>query len=202
VRAWEHSTFVFLSTNPEHEPGGVEETWLAVMAELVTLGASVQFVCVSDSPLAPAARSLGVTVAPYLLDRWNVVRSRSRLRKYLKRYEPVVAHSTGTEADLLLRWAVRPLPMIAIATTLTESEAQATRRRSLIDSLMRRFDEAGIARTDAVFVPSDTVRDAAIAAGVPEERIVIDTPAPDPTQSVARYLNIYRGLMATRGAGR
>jgi len=199
--AWERSTFVFISTNTSHDKDGVEETWLAVMARLVRLGASVQFICVADSPLAPHARSLGVTVAPYILDRWNVVRSRSRLRKYLRRYDPVVAHSTGTEADLLLRWAVRPMPSVAIATTLTVAQAQATRRRRPVDSLMRRFDETAIARTNAVFVPSEDLVGEVQSAGVAVDRIVLDPPSADPTASVERHLAVYREFMARRGEG-
>jgi len=199
--AWERSTFVFISTNTSHDKDGVEEAWLAVMARLVRLGASVQFICIADSPLAPHARSLGVTVAPYILDRWNVVRSRSRLRKYLRRYDPVVAHSTGTEADLLLRWAVRPLPTVAIATTLTVAQAQATRRRKPLDSLMRRFDETAIARTDAVFVPSEDLVGEVQSAGVEVDRIVLDPPSADPTASVERHLAVYREFMARRGEG-
>ena len=199
--AWERSTFVFISTNTSHDKDGVEETWLAVMARLVRLGASVQFICIADSPLAPHARSLGVTVAPYILDRWNVVRSRSRLRKYLRRYDPVVAHSTGTEADLLLRWAVRPLPTVAIATTLTVAQAQATRRRRPVDRLMRRFDETAIARTDAVFVPSEDLVGEVQSAGVAVDRIVLDPPSADPTASVERHLAVYREFMARRGEG-
>ena len=199
--AWERSTFVFISTNTSHDKDGVEEAWLAVMARLVRLGASVQFICIADSPLAPHARSLGVTVAPYILDRWNVVRSRSRLRKYLRRYDPVVAHSTGTEADLLLRWAVRPLPTVAIATTLTVAQAQATRRRKPLDSLMRRFDETAIARTDAVFVPSEDLVGEVQSAGVAVDRIVLDPPSADPTASVERHLAVYREFMARRGEG-
>ena len=199
--AWERSTFVFISTNTSHDKDGVEETWLAVMAQLVRLGASVQFICIADSPLAPHARSLGVTVAPYILDRWNVVRSRSRLRKYLRRYDPVVAHSTGTEADLLLRWAVRPLPTVAIATTLTVAQAQATRRRRPVDRLMRRFDETAIARTDAIFVPSEDLVGEVQSAGVAVDRIVLDPPSADPTASVERHLAVYREFMARRGEG-
>ena len=91
MRGWAQSTFVFVSTNTHPVQGGVEETWLAVMAELVRLGATVQLLCISGSGFADDARAAGVTVAPYILDKWNVVRSRSRLRKYLKRYEPVCA---------------------------------------------------------------------------------------------------------------
>jgi hypothetical protein len=202
VRGWRESTFVFISANPEHLPGGVEETWLAVMAALVENGATVQFICVAGSPLAGPAHSLGVRVTPYLLDRWNVVRSRSRLRKFLKRYEPVCAHSTGLEADLLLRWAARTVPNVCVASTLTESLAQATRRGPTIDNLMRHFDDTGIERVDAVFVPTEDIIGEVQAAGVPVERIVLDPPSADPTVSVARHLRVYRAFMAARGSAR
>jgi len=199
MRTWDQSTFVFLSTNPENQPGGVEENWLAVMSALVKLGAAVEFACVADSRLAEPARTLGVTVAPYVLDKWNVVRSRSRLRKYLQRYDPVCAHSTGTEADLLLRWAVRKLPQVRIATTLTRRLAQPTRRRRPIDTLMRRFDDTGIERTDAIFVPTPELAAEVIAEGLPPDRVILDPPAPDPAASVGRHIAVYRGLMAQRG---
>lgn len=202
MRGWRESTFVFLSTNPEHLSGGVEETWLAVMAGLVESGATVQFICVTGSPLAEPARSLGVDVSPYVLDRWNVVRSRSRLRKFLRRYEPVCAHSTGLEADLLLRWAVRAVPNVRTASTLTESLAQATRRRRTMDSLMRHFDDTGIERTDAVFVPTEDLIGEVQAAGVAPERIVLDPPDSDPAASIKRHMVVYRAFMAARGSAR
>ena len=202
MRAWSESTFVFLSANAEHLPGGVEETWLAVMAALVENGATVQFICAVGSPLAESARSLGVFVSPWVLDNWNLVRSRSRLRKFLRRYEPVCAHSTGLEADLLLRWAVRTLPDVRIASTLTESLAQATRRRPAMETLMRHFDDAGIERTDAVFVPTQDLIGEVQVAGVAPERIVLDPPDSDPAASVKRHLDVYRAFMAARGSAR
>ena len=73
------------------------------------------------TPMAEWARSLpGIQVDPYILDKWNVIRARSRLRKYLKRYLPVAAHSTGIEADLLLRWAARKVPVVKVAHTMTD----------------------------------------------------------------------------------
>ena len=83
MRSWRESTFVFVTTNTTYGPDSVEERWLPVMSELVQLGASVQLLCDAHSPFAETARSVGVAVGPYVLDRWNVIRSRSRLRKYL-----------------------------------------------------------------------------------------------------------------------
>ena len=203
MRPWSETTFVFVTTNSVYGPGSVEERWLPVMSELVQLGASVQLLCDARSPLADVARSLGVTVGPYILDRWNVIRSRSRLRKYLIRYQPVAVHSTGIEADLLARWAARILPGVAVVTTLTDASPQATRRRRPMDALMRRFDEAGIGSSAAVFVTSEDLVGEVQAAGIPAEKIVLDPPeegsSATPAASVARHLAVYRQLVASRG---
>ena len=202
MRTWEQSTFVFMSTNLSHEAGCIEMSWLPVMAELVKRGATVHFIVMAESPLAEPARELGVTVAPYILDKWNVIRSRSRLRKYLRRYEPVAAHSTGLEADLLLRWAARKVRNVAIVTTVADVSRQATRRRRPIDALMRRFDETGITGSAAVFVGSEALVGEVQAIGVPAERVVLDSLADDEAErdSVKRHLAVYRSLMAGRGS--
>ncbi len=205
MRYFDHSTFLFISTNAEHAPDGVEQRWLAVMSELVQLGSTVHFICFAESPLADPARSLGVTIAPYILDKWNVIRSRSRLRKYLRRYEPVCAHSTGVEADLLLRWSARKVPSVRIAATLA-ADPQRTRRRRPIDALMIRFDEAGLSREDAVFLTREDLLPEILAAGVPASRIVLDldgqtAAGDDLAASVTRHLEVYRTFMASRGQG-
>ncbi len=199
--SWRQATFVFISTNTTHDEGGVEERWLPVMGELVRLGATVNFLCFSDSQLAAPARALGVEVSQYILDKWNVVRSRSRLRKYLRRYEPVCAHSTGVEADLLLRWAARKVPQVRIATTLAVG-ASRTRRRGPVNALMQRLDDAGLSREDAVFVDSDELAEAARASGVPEERIVPDVPDGEPgsvAERVRRHIGVYNSFVKERG---
>ena len=203
MRAWSESTFVFVSTNPRHEDGGVEDRWFDVMAELLRLGANVRFLCVMGSPAGERARKLGVEVDPYILDKWNVVRSRSRLRKYLKRYVPVAVHSTGLEADLLARWAARKVPQTCTAVTLV-AEPQGTRRRRPIDALMRRYDELGMRSVDMVFVESAELAEEVASAGVLADRIVLDPPArsaEDHRATVSRHVGFYRHLMAGRGAG-
>lgn len=197
MRPFALSTFIFISTNAEHAPDGVEQRWLAVMSELVQLGSTVHFICFVESPLAEPARSIGVTVAPYILDKWNLIRSSSRLRKYLLRYDPVCAHSTGVEADLLLRWAARRLPTVRIAATLAP-EHQRTRRRRPIDALMFRFDEAGLRREDAVFLAHEDLIQEVLAAGVPPEKIIVDG---DIAHSASLHMDVYRTFMASRGHG-
>ena len=206
MRAWSESTFVFVTTNAHYGPGSVEERWLPVMSELVQLGASVQLLCDAHSPLAETARSVGVAVVPYVLDRWNVIRSRSRLRKYLQRYRPVAVHSTGLEADLLTRWAARVLPDVAVVATLTDGNPQATRRKRPIDALMRRFDEAGMGTSAAIFVTTEDLIGEVQSANIPAEKIIFDPleegPSATPVASVRRHLEVYRALMASLGQAR
>ncbi len=203
MRRWEDSVFVFISTNTVHVEGGVEERWIPVMQALMAKGAGVRFLAVMGSPMGEWARELGIQVDPYILDKWNVVRSRSRLRKYLKRYVPVAAHSTGLEADLLLRWAARKVPETAAIHTLT-SLPQQTRRRRPINALMRRFDEVGMRSSAAVFVGDESLAAEVRSAGVAAERVVLDPPSQDPADeraSIAVHLALYQDLMAQRGAG-
>lgn len=202
MRTWSDSTFVFLSTNQNHDVGGVEERWLLVMGELCRLGATVHYLCLSESPTEQPARALGVEVTPYILDKWNPVRARSRLRKYLRRYVPVCAHSTGLEADLILRWSARRVPEVEIAHTLPAGDQQPSRRRPSLDALMRRFDETGMRTAAAVFVESTAARDEVLAAHVVAERVILDPPGTTPAdqrESVARHIALYRELMAHRG---
>ncbi len=202
MRSWSDSTFVFISANPRHDVGGVEDRWFALMAELLRLGASVRFLCLMDSPAGERARALGATVDPYILDKWNVVRSRSRLRKYLRRHEPVAAHSTGLEADLLLRWAARKVPSVEVVHTMA-AHPQGTRRRGPVDKLMRRFDELGMRSAAAVVVDSDAIRLEVLLAGVPTDKIVTE-PSGEGSErrSVQVHLDLYRRLMAGRGQRR
>lgn len=197
MRRFEDSTFVFISTNSHHTPGCVEERWLPVIAALEERGARIRMLALTHSRLAQWATGNGLHVDPYLLDRWNVVRARSRLRKYLMRYDPVVAHSTGVEADLLLRWATRVLPDTRIAHTLTE-EPQDTRRRIPVNALMRRFDEIGMRKhADAVFVPDEAMAAQLHHAGVHDAAVIIDPPDEG---SLERHLSVYRRFMAEGGS--
>ena len=113
-RAWDQSTFVFLSSRSGESLGRVERRMLASIAALVERGATVLVICGPRSPLAEAAAALGATIAPYRLEIGRYLRVASRLRKYLSRYQPVCAHSTGLRADLLVRWAARDLPVAVV----------------------------------------------------------------------------------------
>jgi len=200
MRSWSESTFGFISTTPRHDEGGVEDRWFQVMEELCRKGANVRFLCLMGSPAGERARALGVEVDPYILDKRNVIRSRSRLRKYFKRYVPVAVHSTGLEADLLTRWAARKVPVVCIVHTLSV-DGQATRRRRPIDAMFRWLDEVGMRRVAAVFVPNDELADEVRGAGVDTGRIVLDPPSSTSQQSITRHIEVYSALMKERGKG-
>jgi hypothetical protein len=200
MRPWSESTFVFISTNPRHDDGGVEDRWFAVMEDLQHRGANVRFLCLMGSPAGERARAMGVNVDPYILDKWNVIRSRSRLRKYLKRYVPIAVHSTGLEADLLSRWAARKVPQTRAAVTLAD-DPQGTRRRNPIDRLMRRYDELGMRSLAAVFCESDVLVAEVRSAGVKPSRIVLDPPGSSAEECVARHVKVYSEFMRERGNG-
>lgn len=201
MRRWADSTFVFVSANESFEPGCVEERWLPVMRALAEKGAIVRVLASSHSPFSAAAREIrGVSVAPYLLEKWNIVRSRSRLRKYLRRLEPVVVHSTGLEADLVVRWAARKVPSTHVVHTVTAGPPGLRKRTRPIDTLMRRYDELGMRTAAAVFVDDEALADEVRSAGVPPQRILLAGAGPgEKTRSVTAHLELYRDLMAERG---
>lgn len=200
MRSWNASTFVFISANTRHEPGCVEERWLPVMRALSEHGAAVRFLVLPGSRVGELARAQGIAVDPYILDEWNVIRSHSRLRKYLRRYLPVAAHSTGLEADLMLRWAARKVPEVEVVHTLAGTFGQ-TRRKRPVEALMRRFDELGMRSAACVIVVDDLAAEEVREAGVVQDRIRIE-PGGGSSASIKAHLDLYRALMARRGAAR
>lgn len=193
---WKDATFIFISTNARHDDEGVEALWLDVMEALSSRGATVRLLALSSSETLERASERGIAVDVYTLDAWNVIRARSRLRKYLRRYGPVAAHSTGLEADLMLRWAARKIPGLAVVHTLSTS-AQGTRRRRPIEALMRRFDELGMRSAAAVFVEDEDLLVEVRSAGVPPERVLLESTAASLRPAVVeRHLRLYQDLMA------
>jgi len=178
------STFLFVSSRSADTLGRVERRWLKVWEELVRSGATVLLICPPRSPLEVPARRVGVQIAPYRLDRLNLVRTASRLRKYMRRYRPAVAHSTGYEADIVLRRAARDLPVKVVTSVLCGS--WPPRGLGPISTrFKRRLDRRTLKRCDAVMADCRELADRLVeAAGVDRARIVIDPPS----VSLARVL--------------
>lgn len=164
------------------------------MRALLDTGATVRFLVPADSPAAEAARTAGVPADQYLLDEWNVIRARSRMRKYLLRYAPIAVHSTGVEADLIVRWAARKVAGTRVVHTLTD-DPQGTRRKRPMDALMRRFDEFGMRTSDAVFVTTDALGDEVTHAGVAPARVIVIPDTIDEMNLVRRHMELYRDFL-------
>jgi len=197
MRGWNRATILFISTAAELEPGGVEERWFAVAQELMELGASVRLRAPLNADVVKRAHEVGIQVDPYMLDKWNVVRTRSRLRKYLKRYRPSVVHSTGAEADALLRWAARRVPGMRVVHTLRSTPTKGIRRTLVI--AVRRLAELNLASVRFVFAETEQRLDEARAAGLSDDRIALDPPARDSAalaECVRMHVDLYWRLIS------
>lgn len=170
-----NSTFLFVSSRSSDTLGRVERRWLRVIEALIGRGATVLFIGPPRSAMEAPARALGVTIAPYRLDKLNLVRTRSRMRKYLKRYRPAVAHSTGYEADVLLRWAAKDLPVKVASSALCS--AWPPIGFNFFDTwVRRRLDRDSLPRVDAFFADCGDLVERFAAAGVSRERVMLDPP--------------------------
>ncbi|GAB4284808.1 MAG: glycosyltransferase family 4 protein [Coriobacteriia bacterium] len=179
------STFLFVSSRSADTLGRVERRWLKVWEELVRSGATVLLICPPRSPLEVPARRAGVQIAPYRLDRLNLVRTASRLRKYMRRYQPAVAHSTGYEADIVLRHAARDLPVKVVTSVLCGSWPPRG-LGAIGSSFKRRLDRHTLSRCDAVMTDCRELADRMVEiAEVDRARIVVDPPS----VSLARVLS-------------
>jgi glycosyltransferase involved in cell wall biosynthesis len=177
VTDFKDTTFLFITSRSAGDTlGRVERRWLRVMKALIERGATVLVICPLRAPLEDRARALGATIAPYRMDKRNLVRTRSRLRKYLKRYRPVVAHATGFHADLLLRRAARGLP-VKVAVSLMCGKWPPQGKRPLSRLLRRRADARSLGRVDTFFVDCTALTADLTAAGVSPERVVFDPPS-------------------------
>jgi glycosyltransferase involved in cell wall biosynthesis len=173
-----HATFVFLSSRTGPAMGRIERRLLRVMAALVEEGATVNFICQPDSPAVAAAREAGANVAPYKLVKVNYLRTRSRLKKYLMRYNPVVAHSTGFEADVLLRMAAEDLPVKVVNSV--HCAAWPRRRTSRSSATLRkRLDAKTLSRVDVLAADCSWLADQLADAGLDVRRVVLDPPSVD-----------------------
>lgn len=165
--------------------GRVERRMLRVMAALVEAGAQVNVICTPRGPLERAAREMGLEVAPYHLDTLNFLRTRSRVRKYLRRYDPVVVHSTGLEADLIARWAARELKTAAV-DSITCVDWPRSGSTALTRSISRFLDVSTIEDADAIVTDCATFANKLVDLGVPAERIMLDPPSIDVAEVLAQ----------------
>lgn len=180
MRAMRDSTFVFVSSRGVDGLAVTDRRLLDVMAALLAEDAHVNLVCRPTSLLVDPARRLGVEVAPYRLDKVNLVRTRSRLRKYLRRYDPPVAHADGWIANVLLRLAAAPLPLKIVNGI--ECSTVEPPRAGFLGQADARLDARTLPRVDAFVAECAQAADALVQRGVPRERIEVIVPGTDVTR--------------------
>lgn len=199
-RDFKSSTFVFVSSRQSPTMGRVERRMIKVMAALVERGSTVLVICAPKSRMADAATAIGVEVAPYHLDRFNFIRTRSRVRKYLQRHRPVVVHSTGLEADLIARSAARDLPTAAV-NTITCVDWPRRGTSLLARGLRRWIDGRSLAHADAIVTDCKLLGSCLVDAGVDSERIMVDPPSIDIAEVQAQAAVDVSAAMPTRTTG-
>lgn len=179
------STFVFVSSRPGPVMGRVERRMLRVMAALRERGATVMLICAPRSPMAAKAREHGIEVAFYALDRINFIRTRSRMRKYFRRFGPDVVHSTGVEADLLVRHAARELATRVVNTMVCSDWPRGS--SSLFSRLVtRKLDARSLDGADVLVCDCDRLAARLIESGVEKGHTLIDPPSIDIAEVMAQ----------------
>jgi len=194
----EGSTFVFVSSRIRFHM--LDRRLLDVMAGLIAEGAHVHLVCRPSSPVLEPARALGVTVAPYRLDKVNVLRTRSRLRKYLRRYQPVLAHSVGNVANVLLRLAAGPLD-IPVVNSIGCAPWPPYSPRGIRGRMWRRLDRRTFPRVDAFVADCAPAEPLLREAGLEPRRVEVIVPGVDVrrVQRVAQNASVPRPASQATG---
>lgn len=178
ARDFSSSTFVFITGRVTPTTGRIERRLLRVMEALLARGAGVHLIYVPGHPIASQAKELGVEVAPYRLGGLNFFRTLSRVRKYLKRYRPVVVHSTGLAADLISRIAASGLKA-AVVNSLACIAWPRKGANPVVKALRRYLDTVTINRVDFFVVDSESLITPLTSLGVPGDCILVDPPSID-----------------------
>lgn len=154
--------------------GGGEVHLLNVASACRDAGMDVHVICQPGGELESAARALGVTVAPYRLGRRNMLRTVSRMRKYIRRNGIRIVHSGGVLANVVARLAARGLPVCVVTTVQVESDAavfDGAGRRGVW--VRRGLERATRSRTDRFVTVSEAVARVLVAEGVDESRVIV-----------------------------
>ena len=177
-RMLEGSSVLFLSSRVGEEIGRTERRLLATMRAAAEQGAHVHFIGVPRGALVAAAREAGHQTAVYRLDTSNIIRTRSRLRKYLRRYAVRLAHSTGFEADVILRLASRGQP-VRVVNSLTRNAWPPSGIRGPFRMLDETLQLRTLPRADGFLVDAHDMRSELIARGIDSDAVVLDPPTID-----------------------
>lgn len=171
-------TFVFVTSCTGPRLGRVERRLLEVMKALIAKGASVHVIGTPRGRLVEPARELGAQVAPFRISRAGAIQSATRIRAYLRRVGPQVAHSTGWLADYLLRQAGGP-SSVKVVNSIDCIAWPPLGGNGLATALYRTLDRTNLSRADAIVIDCVELGEPLVNAGVELERIYYDPPSVD-----------------------
>lgn len=179
------ASFVFLSSHSGEALSRMDRRMLRVMKALQERGATVQLVATPNSRTEAAALTQGIEVAPYHLDKYNYFRTRSRMRKYLERYHPVIVQSSGYEADIIARWAAKDMHTTAV-NTIAGCDWPREAGGPISRAVRRWFDRTTLDLVGAVVADCQELADRLIAAGLAPEAVVVDRPSIDIAETLTQ----------------
>lgn len=187
-RRFEHSTIVFVFGHSSPVPCDRDVLLLGVIRQLLGLGATVKAVCHAGSPMVERIRALGVEVSEYRLDRKNLIRTRSRMRKYLRRYHPPVVHATGLFGIVILGLAARPVDTHVAVSAWCEQTPPGGPIGFVIRKILRHI----VTRADLVLAPDERVATQLEDEGVGPGHILIYPSVHDDAELIRRYRELIR----------
>lgn len=170
--------FVFVSSLRRGPLTPGERSMLKLMRALKAEGAAVHLICETDSPMLDPAHSGGIDAVSYRLSSVNLLRTRSRLRKYLRRHRPPVVHSIGTLADVLVRGAAWGLPVVTVSSIACDSwfgRARRYRPRAAV----RRMVQIGTLRWADVLLADCAELEEALRRRRTSASVVLEPPTVD-----------------------
>ena len=174
MRSLEDATIVFVNNFPGQTLGGHEGRLHHVLRGCVEAGMMVHLICIPGSAMETLGRELGARVAPMNVGRANIIRTRSRIRKYLRRYDADIVQGTGYLTSVLARLAGGPLRTVVVSTASNMPDAPRHSGESASVFAFRQLLERWTARkNDLTIVVSKAIGDALIESGAPRESVVV-----------------------------
>lgn len=174
MRALDGRSIVFVNNFPGPGLGGGEAHLLTLVRACTAAGMNVHVICQRGSDMQAAAIEAGAAVAPYAMGGANVMRTASRIRKYCRRYDAAVLHTTGYFTNLLGRLAKRGGRPVLVNTVHIEPSAPLAAGGSRAAQAVRdALDRATAKRVDLVLPVSQAIADRLAGLGYDPARVQV-----------------------------
>lgn len=174
MRSLRDTTIVFVNNFPGETLGGHEGRLRHVLRGCVEAGMMVHVICLPGSGMAALGAEVGARVAPMALGRPNIIRTASRIRKYLKRYGADIVQGTGYLTSILARMAGGPLRTIVVSTASNMPDApRHSGESATVFALRQRVERRTAARSDVTIVVSRAIGDALVELGTPAGKVAV-----------------------------